>query len=213
MIRDEMAKAVSVLRAQRGTAARPPHRGQRGYYDLPEAARVLAVRTAVVATHVPPGSTVLDLGCNDGRISMALMDAGLASAVIGVDLEDLRIAARPGFTFRRADLTTVDLATLPPADVCLCLNVLHHVVWRASPARAAEIVAHLAATIPVTFVDMGSHTERGKWGWRRVYRRLWPGDEAMWKDIFGDVRREAILRYPAHGGGERTLWKLWRGAR
>ncbi|MDQ1644708.1 MAG: hypothetical protein QOJ50_892 [Cryptosporangiaceae bacterium] len=81
-----------------------------------------------LATRIPPGAAVLDLGCGCGLpVARELADRG--HAVTGIDVSEVQIRrARelvPGGVFTRADATEV---TFDPAsfDAVVCLYMLIH---------------------------------------------------------------------------------------
>jgi 2-polyprenyl-3-methyl-5-hydroxy-6-metoxy-1,4-benzoquinol methylase len=81
---------------------------------------------------VPPGGTVLDVGCGAGAASLPLIPP--AAAVIGVDAQpDMLVAFAERATARGATVTTVAgrwpevAGEVPPADVVVCHHVLYNV--------------------------------------------------------------------------------------
>ena len=191
----------------------PPKKGkraQRGYYLLASAANILQDRIEALARSIPKGSTILDIGCNDGTISSALIDRGVVKKAYGIELENILAYDRPEIELIEGDMRTIDIASLPQADGVLILNVLHHLIGR-SPARAREIVDQLLERYGFVIVDLGSFSEQGDWGWRRSIALHWNSDSEMWDSLFhGAAWRFKILRYPTQGSGHRVLWKLYR---
>jgi hypothetical protein len=185
-------------------------KAQRDYYTMPAAGEVLDARLDAIAEVMPKGSTVLDLGCNDGSISNGLLERGAIAKSFGFDLEDIIAHRRPELVFQAADMKTFDLAQLPDADGVLILNLLHHLVGF-SKERAKEVIDTLLARYPFVIIDMGSFTENGDWYWRRAYAKSWKSDAEMWNFLFSEAKwRFKLLRYPTQGKGHRTLWKLYR---
>jgi len=183
-------------------------KAQRDYYAMPPAAEALAARVDIIADSIPKGSVVLDLGCNDGSISNALLERGAISQSYGFDLEDILVHRRPEIVFQKANLRHFDLTRLPDADGVLILNLLHHVV-AFSKERAKDIVDTLLNRYAFVILDMGSFTETGGWGWRATYDTHWKSDAEMWDFFFANAAwRFKLLRYPTQGKGHRTLWKL-----
>lgn len=182
-------------------------KAQADYYRLPSAANVLEQRIAALSQAIPPGSRLLDIGCNDGSISRALLSAGVASKVYGYDLENLIVDPVENLLFEPMNLLEYDLPQLPDADGVLLLNVLHHIVG-ASEQRAVEVINYLLDRYPFVCVDMGSITEVGDWVWRNAYDNLVTSDKQLWDRLFAEAGwRFKLLRYPAQGG-HRVLWKL-----
>ena len=154
-----------------------------------------------------PGSAILDLGCNDGRIARHLLANGFAGRVLALDREDLIPDAPSSLTFLLADVEEIDLRTFQPVDVVLALNILHHLVLR-SPELARETIQAARDISTSVVVDMGSFTERGPWEWRQAYERFWSADEEMFDYLFESAPRRCLLQYPAMAGGHRVLWHL-----
>lgn len=72
---------------------------------------------------------VLDVGCGRGQLALALLEAGGARRVLGLDrseavLEDARRAAR-GLPFRAEQQDVAQPFPLPPADTVLLVDVLY----------------------------------------------------------------------------------------
>ena len=179
-----------------------------GYYQLDSARAVLGARLAAIERAVPAGSAILDLGCNDGRISRHLLETGIALRAHGVDVCEIAVAMPAGFTFTRADVASYDPDGLEPVDVILLLNVLHHVVADSREAAKA-LVARLGRISTRILCDMGSFSEHGDWSWRRKFELYWQSDAQMWDDLFESAdSRSALLRYAAQTGGHRILWQL-----
>ena len=178
------------------------------YYELAFARSAFDARMAAIEKIVPAGSTILDLGCNDGRISRRLLEAGLATRVLGIDICEVIEALPSGFTFVCADLARLDLSHFEPVDVVLLLNIVHHLVVD-SREIAKTLINQLLGISTIILCDLGSFSERGEWNWRRRYEDYWRSDGEMWDDLFGNAAsRTALLRYNAQVGGHRVLWQL-----
>lgn len=185
-------------------------KAQRGYYELKSAGDVIASRINALRSALPPNGSVLDIGCNDGTISKALLESGHASSVVGIDLENIITVPRDDFTFIQGDINTLDLRSLPRTDVVLLLNVLHHVIHH-SRQRAVDLLGHCLNNSSCVFIDMGSFTEQGEWGWKQRLQQHWTCDGEMWDDLFREAAvRFKLLVYPTQGHGTRVLWKLYR---
>lgn len=187
-------------------------KAQRDYYKLTTAGDTLAARIEALAEAIPKGSAVVDIGCNDGSISHALIERGAVSKSYCFDLEDILAHRHPQIVFQAMDVKHDDLGRLPDADGALILNILHHIV-AFSPARTKEIIDALLARYEFVIVDMGSFTETGDWYWRRAFDKQWRNDAEMWDFLFaGAAWRFKLINYPSLGKGRRTLWKLYRNA-
>lgn len=100
------------------------------------------------AARVGGFGVVLDLGCGLGQLSLALLQAGLADSVHGLDragrkLDEARLAAAaaPALAarFRDADLASAE--ALPPGDTVLIVDVLYQI-----PEAAQFRLLRLAAS-------------------------------------------------------------------
>jgi SAM-dependent methyltransferase len=179
------------------------------YYDLPFAKAAFEARLSAIERATVPGSAMLDVGCHDGRIARHLLAVGRASRVTAIDIDTSLIAGDvpQNLTFRRVDITVVDLRELGRFDLVLALNIVHHLAGE-SRAAAKMFVQSALDISSAVLIDMGSFSERGRWSWRRRIERYWGSDLEMWGDLFGAAPRQEILRYDAMGGGERVMWRL-----
>src|SRR4051812_39534184 len=84
---------------------------------------------AILALAVREGfGAVLDLGCGRGQLGLALIEAGGASSLTGLDLDDGKIAeARAAASGLPARFAVADLAAaeLPVCDTVLLVDVLY----------------------------------------------------------------------------------------
>lgn len=103
--------------------------------------RVMPPHDAVdlVLDQVPPGGSVLDLGCGTGRLANALADAGVA--VTGVDVHAGMLAhVSDGVRAVHADIATLDLDTTFDV-VVLASHLVNHPT--AAPAFLATCRRHV----------------------------------------------------------------------
>ena len=102
-------------------------------------------RTVLAMAAQHPFGIVTDVGCGRGQLGVALLEAGGASSVLGLDWAgaSLRDAARAGaglaFTAQAQDLAADP--TVPACDTVLLIDVLY--ILR--QARALTLLAHAAA--------------------------------------------------------------------
>lgn len=95
----------------------------------------------LVADQVPPGGSVLDLGCGVGRLANALADRGLA--VVGVDAHPGMLAhCAPGVETVPADIAGLDLGRTFDV-VVLGSHLVNHPTL--APAFLAACRRHVAA--------------------------------------------------------------------
>ena len=99
---------------------------------------------AIFARAAPGLGHVLDLGCGHGQLALALLLAGRATAVTGLDRagpkigDATRAAAGLPARFEAADIAT---ATLPGCDTVLLVDVLYQM----PPALQLDLLARVAA--------------------------------------------------------------------
>lgn len=102
---------------------------------------VVERRVRVLVEHLvellPPDATVLDVGCGDGRIAQALLDARPDLRVRGLDVLVREDAAIPVEAFDGSSLPAED----DGFDVVLFVDVLHHADDARSLLREARRVA------------------------------------------------------------------------
>jgi SAM-dependent methyltransferase len=126
-----------------------------------------------------PLGAVLDLGCGRGQLAIALLLAGVAGRVTGLDIDAAKIAlARRAAEGLPARFEVADLvaAEIPPAETVLLVDVL----LQMPPAGQAALLARILASAPRRVVIRAFDPERG---WRSAFgfamergRRLLGGD-------------------------------------
>lgn len=122
---------------------------------------------------------VADLGCGRGQLALALLLAGVADSVEGLDIDAGKIAlAQRAATGLPASFAVADLAVadIPPCDTLLMIDVLLQLPIPAQDALLARIAAAGAHRLVIRAFD----PERG---WRSAFgfameriRRLLGGD-------------------------------------
>ena len=106
---------------------------------------------------VEPFGSVLDLGCGFGQMGLALLEAGVACSVIGIDVSDshLNAARKAGkglpFGASRQDLA-IDRA-LPSVDTVLLLDVLYQLDDPAQAEVLAMAVQAARSSIVIRTMD------------------------------------------------------------
>ncbi|MEO3474673.1 class I SAM-dependent methyltransferase [Roseomonas sp. CAU 1739] len=161
----------------------------------------------------PPLGDVLDLGCGRGLIALALVLAGRARSVTGLDLDTGKIAraavAADGLLarFAVADLAT---AEIPPCDTVLLIDVLSQMPPDAQHALLARILAVAPARIIIRTPD----PERG---WRSAVglaaehlRRWFGADRAGYRAVAPLLPHD--LTAPLEAAGYRiAITPCWAG--
>jgi SAM-dependent methyltransferase len=172
-----LARAVAARYAGTSAAAR----FARGYvagklrHD-PATAMVLALAVARGGF-----GRVLDLGCGRGQLGLALLVAGGAEAVTGLDLDAAKVAEAqaaaaglPAARFAVADLAT---AGLPPCDTVLLVDVLYRMPEPAQRDLLARAAAAARRRVVIRAFDPGL-------GWRS---RVGMGMERLGRAVRGDA--------------------------
>lgn len=138
----------------------------------------------------PPLGALLDLGCGRGQLAIALLLAGTADRVTGIDADAAKIAAAADAArdlpaaFLAADLTA---SPLPPADTVLLIDVLYQMPPRAQAALLDRLAQHGSRRIVIRAFDPDA-------GWRSALGRTM---EAARRLLGGDLgRRGAIAPQP-----------------
>ncbi|MBR0673744.1 methyltransferase domain-containing protein [Neoroseomonas soli] len=156
---------------------------------------------------------VLDLGCGRGQLAIALLLAGVAERVSGLDLDAAKIAA--GNAAARnlpARFATADLATaeIPACDTVLLIDVL----LQMPPAVQDALLARILAAEPRRILIRAFDPQRG---WRSAFgfamervRRLLGGDLGLAGAVAPRPLRQ--LAAPLEGAGYAvTLVPCWAG--
>jgi len=164
-----------------------------------------------IRKHVPKG-TLLDLGCGEGRHSIAA--AGLGFKVVGVDYEPLALkrakkatkkAGVTGISFRKADVFDLPYPG-STFDVVLDYGCLHHqkkadwAVYRAGILKVMKRHAFLVLSVFSPRFRMFSGSQR-KWHIAQgAYRRCFTRGDIT--SLFGsDFDILEIFEQKGHGGG------------
>ena len=162
---------------------------------------------------MPPLGKVLDLGCGRGQLGLALLLAGRATSVTGLDLDAGKITCATASAgdlparFAVADLATVPI---PPCDTLLLIDVLLQLPHDAQRALLARIVDAAPTRIVIRNFDTGR-------GWRSAVGFAM---EHVRRRIGGDLGRHgAVAPLPMRdlaamldGAGYRvTVTPCWAG--
>lgn len=108
--------------------------------------------------------TLVDIGCNAGKISYPFIEKGIE--VTGIDRtskEDLKIPSN--YKFLQLDITK-DIYE-KPADVILFLSVYHHIVFNMGLKEADKIFYNIFRYSRYLIFDSGNPEEKG------IYREYW----------------------------------------
>jgi 2-polyprenyl-3-methyl-5-hydroxy-6-metoxy-1,4-benzoquinol methylase len=122
---------------------------------------------------------VIDVGCGRGQLGMALLEAGLAESVLGLDCNDHAIGqARRAAAALAFHAETRDLArdsSLGPADTVMMIDVLYQL----EPAAQDALLRSAAGAAPRRILirtQAPSRTLRFRaiLAWERLFRPVWP---------------------------------------
>lgn len=112
------------------------HESEQAYWDSGQHT------AAIVAASIPGAKTVLDYGCGDGRVSIALADLGYA--VIGADSSPNHLSRLDDPRVRTILTDGTDLADeLDQVDAVVCIAVLIHY----DHESGFELMAQLASVL------------------------------------------------------------------
>ena len=171
------------------------------------------VHDAVLRRAGPDGfGDVLDVGCGRGQVGVALLEAGLARSVLGLDWNpaplDAARRAAAGLAFRAEVRDVARPAALPRADTVLVVDVLYQLAPAAQDAllREAARAARARVLIRTLDPDRGWRSALGL-GLERLGRRVWPNSGAH----VTPRPVPALLDVLAEEGFEATAEPCWRG--
>lgn len=112
-----------------------------GYY----ASRTAATHAAYILPHLSPGTSLLDVGCGLGSITIGLADAVAPGDVVGIDLDPKAIAQAKSMTVERGTTNVIlqvgSVYDLPFPDASFDVAHAHMVFMHlAEPEKAIEEV-------------------------------------------------------------------------
>jgi SAM-dependent methyltransferase len=200
------------LAAQVAARYRGASRTARGFIEGklrrdPAAAALLALGVARGFGHV------LDLGCGRGQLGIALLLAGAATSLHGIDIDARKIALARAAAQElpaRFDIADLAAATLPATDTVLLIDVL----LQLPPAVQDALLARIVAAAPRRILVRAFDPDRGwrsaiGFGMERIRRRL-GGDRGL--DGMVAPRPIAALAAPLHAAGFAvTITPCWAG--
>jgi len=164
-------------------------------------------RAARIAGNIDVGSTILDVGCNEGLTSRYLLESDRSATVTGVEL--YRTTVQPSVLddprFELLEGNIVDLELDRMYDYVIYGAVHHHVLAHNGISVAIETLRKLVAHCNrCLFFETGQLTEGGRWAWQRVMRRYFSTDEEHIHYLLRSIEKqlagfEVIGRFPIHG--------------
>jgi SAM-dependent methyltransferase len=162
---------------------------------------------------LPPLGAVLDLGCGRGQLALALLLAGRADSIAGLDLDAGKIArATQAAAGLPARFTVADLATasIPPCDTVLLIDVLLQMPQEAQRA----VLVRIAAASPARIVIRGFDPDRG-WrstaGFAMEHLRRWLGADLGRAGALAPLPIPAMAGMLEAAGYRVTVTPCWAG--
>lgn len=122
---------------------------------------------------------VIDVGCGRGQLGVALLEAGLAQHVMGLDRSGHALAqarrAAAGLAFHAETRDLAQNGTLGAADTVMMIDVLYQL----EPAAQNALLRGAAGAAPQRILirtPAPSHALRSKaiLAWERLFRPIWP---------------------------------------
>ena len=151
--------------------------------------------------------SVLDIGCNAGYITQALLDGGITASACGFDLSrdvvSASLMADPRFSFIEGDV--VEHAFSETYDGIIYAAVHHHILGLNGWDAALELWCKIVSSCNRVLVfETGSVLETGKLYWKDAILRHFGGDrehlDALLKATKNRlVEVEEITRLPING--------------
>lgn len=173
------------------------------------------VRVKTIIDNSTAGEAALDIGCNAGYFSRALLDRGLAQKIDAIEY-DPSIVADDLKTDSRFSLFSGDAIDFPFKNeyhTTVYGAVHHHLFAHHGYEQAmqfwANVVQHTQSTI---FLESGQMAEGCRWYWQRALRKYYSSDEDYFADLVYSIgprfkKLRLVGRYWIHGV-PRWLFKI-----
>lgn len=145
-----------------------------------------ARKVDAVVREAPQGQRLLDIGCNAGYVTRALLQAGKAREAIGVELDGSvvmpELMSSDAFTLFEGAVT--DYPFDESVDITCYLAVHHHVIQRQGLLRAMELWRDIVrCTRQCIFFEIGQIAERKRHEWRRAIKQEYSDDGRLLRDL------------------------------
>jgi SAM-dependent methyltransferase len=172
-------------------------------------------KARLLARHIEPGCSLVDIGCNTGAISNYLLTAGRASKGTGLELNASIVLPqlRSNAKFCLIQDAIQNCPLKETYDVALYLAVSHHVFANFGPHAATSALRHIVEHCRhALFFEVGKISEGSAWPWQQAIRRIFRTDEAHLCFLFEAIEHaigkiELIGFNPIHGT-RREIWKI-----
>lgn len=129
-----------------------------------------------VASRVPPGTLTIDLGAGLGMLATLLSELGEDRTAISVEWDETKAGAAEHAAgavngVRRGDITRLDVASFPRADVLTIIDVLHY-FDDAGVARVLDDAVALLSPNGIMLIREGDGGRSGGSSWTRFVESL-----------------------------------------
>ncbi len=172
-------------------------------------------RARRIAANIDAGSTLLDVGCNNGITSQFMLEEGVADTVTGIELHattvENSLLENPRFNLIEGDIAKLELSD--NYDVCIYGAVHHHILNFNGLGIAVQTLQKLAMhTNRILFFETGQISEGGRWDWQHAIRRYFRTDEEHFYYLFSSIEHlvesySVIGKFWIHGI-RRTFFRI-----
>lgn len=174
-----------------------------------------ARKANLIAERVRQGGSILDIGCNTGLISKALLEQNVAAKITGVEIDGAilhpYLQEHPDFSLIEGEIQ--ETGFLETYDSAIYFSVHHHVVAHHGIEVAIGTLRHIAAHCKTSlFFETGKIAEGSYWPWQEKLRRYFRFDEEHYchvfrclEDLIKDFR---IIGYNRIHGVRREIFEL-----
>ncbi|MFA5385620.1 MAG: class I SAM-dependent methyltransferase [Eubacteriales bacterium] len=173
------------------------------------------IKAGLVLGHIGPASSVLDIGCNSGYMSEALLMAGKAETCHGVELSRAIVSGSllEDSRFKLFECDITDFEFPQSYDAVLYLAVHHHVFGKYGKSVAMDlwrkIVNHCSR---VMFFETGLLTGRGDLYWRDEMAKHYSSDKEHIDELLsfsgGRIDSVEVLARLSMNGTDRPIYKI-----
>ncbi|KIC40182.1 hypothetical protein RA27_15245 [Ruegeria sp. ANG-R] len=158
--------------------------GDTTYHNRHEARN--QTRRKTILERCNKGGRSLDIGCNQGYFSKALLESGLTEAADAIEYDesivDPALKADPRFTLFAGN--ALDFPFEHNYDTVLYCAVHHHIVGKFGYTSAMRFwLKILEHTKHAIIFETGQLGEGSRWYWQRALRKYYTSDEAYLSDL------------------------------
>lgn len=172
-------------------------------------------KARLIAARIRTGGSIVDIGCNAGLISKALLERKVVSDVTGVEIDGSVLHAflkeHPEFSLIEREIQETEFSR--SFDSAIYFSVHHHVAAHHGIDVAVRTLRHIANHCRETlFFETGKICEGSYWPWQQKLRRYFRFDEEHYcylfrclEDLIEDFK---IIGYNRIHGVRRELFEL-----